>query len=510
MGEHEQMRGANGVPGEIVEVYRRPAPCPGRVPGEIVEVYRQPDRREVVERYERALPSAHPHAERRGRPGTHRNPPPQAEELPDLLTDLLPPPDARNTERANDSAFRLTPPPGVNPRMKKVPLRQKRKRRTGLRLFVLGIVAALGLTVAAQYLDTGDPTPAFFHSDPFEHYGWNTPPDDEDTAEEITIPDWPTGQGGELSVLRTHGDSLTPQEVYKQVNPSVVTVMVDIDRARMSVGTGVIFTEDGYFVTNHHVVAGGRDCTVLLDTGRSCEARYVAGDAANDLAVLKIAPADLSDIGTLTPAEFGDSDLLTVGDPVYAIGNPLGWELRGTLTDGIVSAINRDVEVDGRTMTLIQTNAALNSGNSGGPLINEYGQVVGINVIKMSSDYSTIEGLGFAIPSALTERMVNDLLKWGKIQPEPSIGVSVLLEAETLEDGSRGLEVKTVEPNSAADKANIKPGDYILKADNEPLETSQDLLRIRRRFYLGDELTLTVWHSGEITDRTLVFEEAVN
>src|SRR5699024_3392078 len=124
----------------------------------------------------------------------------------------------------------------------------------------------------------------------------------------------------------------------------------------------------------------------------------------NDLAVLKV------DLTGLPAATFGDSDQLVVGDKVYAIGNPLGVELRGTLTDGIVSAINRDVEVDGRTMNLIQTNAALNSGNSGGPLINASGQVVGINTIKMSSSYSNIEGLGFAIPSSSILRLVNDLL----------------------------------------------------------------------------------------------------
>ena len=130
----------------------------------------------------------------------------------------------------------------------------------------------------------------------------------------------------------------------------------------------------------------------------------MAGDPVNDLAVLKVDARDLP------AAEFGDSEDLEVGDTVYAIGNPLGYELWGTMTDGIVSAVDRNVTVDGRTMTLIQTNAALNSGNSGGPLINEYGQVVGLNVIKMSSSYFSIEGLGFAIPSATMDRVVDDLL----------------------------------------------------------------------------------------------------
>ncbi len=487
MGEHDQFPGK--VPGEIVEVYRRPVPCPGRVPGEIVEVYRQPDHREVVERYSRALPVAHPHAE---------------EDLPDLLTDLLPPPAAKRSPRPEEAGNTR-----ADIRAGKVPLRQKRRRRTGLRVFVLCVVAALGLTVAIRFLEDRETDSSSVRRDPFEHFGWDYEPDSRQ-PEEITIPTWPIGQGAEIAILQEHGAALTAQEVYQQVNPSVVTVMVDIDRTRMSVGTGIIFTEDGYLVTNHHVVAGGRDCTILLDTGHSCEARFVASDEKNDLAVLKIAPSDMRNLGVLLPAEFGDSDLLTVGDPVYAIGNPLGWELRGTLTDGIVSAINRDVEVDGRSMTLIQTNAALNSGNSGGPLINQYGQVVGINVIKMSSDYSTVEGLGFAIPSALMERMVNDLLESGEIQPEPSLGVTVLVTSTTLEDGLRGLEVQSVEPDSAAGRAGVQAGDYILRAEGESLDVSQDLLRIRRRFHIGDEMTLTIWRDGESFDVVLELLETAD
>jgi len=160
-------------------------------------------------------------------------------------------------------------------------------------------------------------------------------------------------------------------------------------------------------------------------------------------------------------------------------------------------------------MTLIQTNAALNSGNSGGPLINDRGQVVGINVIKMSSKYSTVEGLGFAIPSALMERMVNDLLEWGILQPEPLLGVSVLIVAEPLGEGLQGLKVQTVEDGSPADRAGIREGDYILSAQGEPLSASQDLLRVRRRLYLGDEMTLTLWRDGETFDVTLELDQAV-
>ena len=189
-----------------------------------------------------------------------------------------------------------------------------------------------------------------------------------------------------------------------------------------------------------------------------------------------------------------------VGDPVYAIGAPR--RLRGTLTNGIISAIDRNIEVEGRTMTLLQTNAALNSGNSGGPLINDRGQVVGINVAKyMSWNQDSVEGLGFAIPTAQLERIVNDLLKWGEVQPEPRLGIMVITD-------ERGLLVDSVEPGTAAEKAGVLAGDYITAAQGEKIQTTQDLFRVRRKLYLGDELTLTLLRDGEILEVTLEMEEA--
>ena len=408
---------------------------------EIVEVYRQPGPREVVEVYSRPLPG--------------------------------------------------TEPPGPKPPA-------KRKSRKGLWLFLACLAVVVLLAVAGRLL-TDRLAPSA--DDQFE----KRPPQEAGEAEpsgDITIPTSPVGQGGQLSLTRDHGTVLTAQEVYQQVNPSVVTVLANLGGS-MSVGTGVIFTEDGYIVTNYHVLEGGSECYISLDTGEMFEARYVAGDAANDLAVLKIDGMDLP------AAEFGDSDLLTVGDKVYAIGNPLGVELRGTLTDGIVSAINRDVWVDGRTMTLIQTNAALNSGNSGGPLINEYGQVVGINVIKMTSRYSNVEGLGFAIPTASMERIVNDLLTYGEIRPEPLLGITVMRTAEEAAQGVWGLRVDSVTPGGAGDLAGIQKDDFLLTADGEALTTSQDLLRVRRHCYVGETLDVTLWSGGEILEVTLDLKDAV-
>lgn len=422
---------------------------PERLPGEVVETYRQPDPREVVETYVRPLPGASP----------------------------------------------------VKAPLKTAPAGKKRKK-TGLWIFLAILAAAALLAVAARVLEWW----RYDHSrrDRFEKYYEDYY--EEEFSGEITIPAWPTGQGAELPVTRERGGTLTAQEVYKRVNPSVVTVMADLgeDAGMLSVGTGVIFTSDGYIVTNYHVVEGGQECLVALATGYSYEAKYVAGDAENDLAVLKI------DGENLPAAEFGDSDLLTVGDKVYAIGNPLGVELRGTLTDGIVSAINRDVDVDGRTMTLIQTNAALNSGNSGGPLINEYGQVVGINVIKMSSSYSNIEGLGFAIPTASMQRIVNDLLAYGEVQPEVVLGVSVYQIGVQVEEGLWGLEVVEVTPGFAADLAGIREGDYVLTAGGEATISSQDLLRVRRQYHIGDTLPMTIWRDGETLEVSLELKQTTD
>lgn len=238
---------------------------------------------------------------------------------------------------------------------------------------------------------------------------------------------------------------------------------------------------------------------------RTTGASLLGLDEEKDLAVIKIAAKGLP------AAEFGDSDALTVGDTVYAIGNPLGVELRGTLTDGIVSAINRDVDVDGITMTLIQTNAALNSGNSGGPLINVYGQVVGINTMKMgSSSTVSVEGLGFAIPIASTAYMINDLIAYGEIHGEVMIGVSVQIAPVTLDSGETALLVMEVTPGGPGDKAGIQKGDLILKADGEALTKSTDLLRVRRRHEAGETLSLLVERDGRRFTADIVLRESTS
>ena len=413
-----------------------------RLPGEVVETYIQPIPGEVVETYRQP-----------GRLPGREAPPAPPEEKP-------------------------APPP--------------KKRRRGRKVLIVCLIA-VGL-VALGALGAG--AGWLFARYQAEEEPWYYNEDMEQTDEEITIPSYPWGEGASMSMSAEHGEELTAQEIYAKVNPSVVTVMVWLDQGA-SVGTGVIMSEDGYILTNYHVLAGGNECRIYLDTGRAYDASFVAGDSANDIAVLKV------DAQGLPAAEFGDSDTLQVGDQVYAIGNPLGTELRGTFTDGIVSAINRDVEVDGRTMTLIQTNAALNNGNSGGPLINAYGQVVGINTIKMSSSYSTIEGLGFALPTATVTYLVNDLLSCGEVKPEPQLGVMVDVYPTTLPDGNQGILVKTVNPASPAENGGLQEGDVIVSANGQPIESSNALLRVRRTLEVGDDMELTVWRDGEYLQVTL-------
>ena len=372
---------------------------------------------------------------------------------------------------------------------------RKSRRRRNLLIFLICLLAAVALAAAIWFWPRPQ-SPAFA---PAQSSGG------DETA--ITMATWPVDPQRSFYISDQGTEPVSIQEIYRRVNPSVVTVMVQLGESggytQLGVGTGVIFTEDGYIITNYHVLEGGSYCTVALDTGAIYQAKYVSGSEENDIALLKI------DETGLPAAPFADSNDLVVGDTVYAIGNPLGVELRGTLTDGIVSAINRDVWVDNRTMTLIQTNAALNSGNSGGPLINEYGQVVGINVIKMTSKYNNVEGLGFAIPSTYMERIINDLLAYGELQPEPLLGVTVLTYAEQAAEGLYGLHVEEVTPGGVGEASGIRAGDFLLTADGEPLMTSQDLLRIRRQHYLGDEMPVTLWRDGEVLEVTMVLTDAL-
>lgn len=284
---------------------------------------------------------------------------------------------------------------------------------------------------------------------------------------------------------------LSWQDVYEKNIPSVVSISTPY-----STGTGVILSESGYIVTNSHVVSGSTDISVLLTDDRSFSAELVGDDTVSDLAVLKIEAEDL------IPAEFGNSDVLRVGDPVAAIGDPLGLELRGTFTDGIISAISRDVTVNGRTMTLLQTNAALNSGNSGGPLVNCHGQVIGINTLKISAftDDAGVEGLGFAIPSTTVKEIVEQLIRQGYVSGRPTIGLlgEPISRFDQYYYGlPAGLYITAVDSDSHAYQMGIEPGDILISINGQRITSQTELDNLVYGMQIDDTLDTVIYRGGK-------------
>lgn len=305
--------------------------------------------------------------------------------------------------------------------------------------------------------------------------------------------------------LAEQEDALTLREIYIKCSPSVVSITSE-SRSGNSSGSGVIFSEDGYVVTNYHVIESGESYTVLLADERSQPARLVGSDPTSDLAVLQVNATDL------TPAEFGDSDDVYVGDGVVAIGDPLGVEFRGTMTNGIVSAINRNVNVNGRTMNLIQTNAALNSGNSGGPLINSCGQVIGINTTKIGTftDSAGVEGLGFAIPSAVVKDIVSQILNQGYVSGRPFLGITGERLSVFYQRYYRlpaGLYVTAVAEGSSAADVGIVPGDILLSIDGTNIRTQNELDTALYHYAAGDQMDIVIYRSGYTMQATLTLAE---
>ena len=264
-------------------------------------------------------------------------------------------------------------------------------------------------------------------------------------------------------------------------------------------GSGVVLSADGYIVTNYHVINGAQQITVTTNDGTAYSATLVGTDASNDIAVLKV------DAKGLTPAVLGDSSKLAVGDAVLAIGNPLGT-LSGTVTDGIISALEREVTIDGNTMTLLQTSAAVNPGNSGGGLFNAGGELVGIVNAKSSSDSSgnAVDNIGFAIPINQVYGIVKSIIENGYIE-KPFIGVSVLtVSDETQKYGlPGGASVQSVTADSPAEEAGLQINDIITKVNDTEITTSNDLVKLVRAANPGDVLTVTVYRQGETLELTV-------
>ena len=294
-------------------------------------------------------------------------------------------------------------------------------------------------------------------------------------------------------------------DVVQKVRPSVVGVITESFQtySTSSTGSGIILSEDGYIVTNNHVVEGGDSIAVTLDDGETYAAELIGTDVKSDIAVLKI------DAQNLPAAEFGDSSQVEVGEAAIAIGNPLG--LNGTVTAGIISAVDREIQVGSSNMVLLQTDASINPGNSGGALLNEYGQVIGVNSAKISSEDS--EGLGFAIPSNTVGPIVEELIDKGYVSGRPLTGISgrnVSALAAAFYNIPQGILVDQVAPESDAAAKGLTAGDVIIGVDDIRVENISDACTLRDEHKAGDTMKLTFYRQGSTHEINIQLMEEIN
>lgn len=378
-----------------------------------------------------------------------------------------------------------------------LPEASRKTRYTALIICLL--VLGFGIFFAASGLGSGsvsynsDGMPSSWHAYFDKLYG----EEDTGSSAQVNIP--LAEDRGSLSIINgSDGADLDFSEIYEKCSPSVVGIKVfkgSDSEDYYAWGSGVIASADGYIITNTHVIDDGDSAKVVLYDGSEHEAELIGFDATSDIAVIKIDASDLA------AAEFASSSTLSVGDSVAAIGNPLSPDLRLTMTRGIVSALNREMSYNGATMSLIQTDASINEGNSGGPLFNSRGQVIGITNMKMISTFgSGVEGLGFAIPSDTVESIVKSLVEDGAVYGRVSIGVTigpVSKDAAEYYDIPQGLYVSTVTKGSDAEAKGIVRGDIITKVNGEDVFTTADVAEAKEGLEAGDTLSFTVWRDGE-------------
>jgi len=314
----------------------------------------------------------------------------------------------------------------------------------------------------------------------------------------------------EASTLPDSGNkvALSTMEIAGQVGPATVSIKAEVSYGSIygeslyeSSGSGFIISSDGYVVTNNHVVAGAGEISVVIPGfPEPFTAVLVGADSQTDVAVLKVESSE--------PFQFvklGDSDMLQVGELAVAIGNPFG-ELAGTVTVGVISALDRELMIESATYNLLQTDASINSGNSGGPLVNSYGEVIGVTNAKISGG----EGIGFAIPINDVKNIIEELINLGYVSGRPVMGVMVVeVDSETAEQYGWpvGVYVREVTAGGPAEKAGILVRDIITEINGEMIVSSQSVLDIRDELGIGEEMELTVFRDGEVLTLTLVLEE---
>ena len=377
---------------------------------------------------------------------------------------------------------------------------KKKKRRPKSAWLWIGLLALVLLLIVGTSLafaGTGKAAPGAMPkdwNDYLENFYQSSQSDALDTSIERTV----LNQSFTLPLVQPGEQELSLQELYAACADSIVGITAYPEEQNGYYwGTGVIADEAGLIVTNAHIIEGCSSAQVTLYNNESYEALLVGADAVSDLALLKI------DCTGLPAASFGDISSLSVGDPVAAIGNPLSEEFRSTLTNGIISAIDRGMNYNGHTMSLLQTNAAINQGNSGGALFNMYGQVVGITNMKMMSYFSSIEGIGFAIPSSTVKAVVDQLAENGEVRGRPSIGITVgAIPQEAVEtyELPEGLYISAVAENSDAAAQGIREGDILLAIDGQSVSSTEEVAAIRDTKRVGESMRFTIWRQGETFD----------
>nr|WP_325184114.1 trypsin-like peptidase domain-containing protein [uncultured Oscillibacter sp.] len=344
-----------------------------------------------------------------------------------------------------------------------------------------------------------------------------------DTAQSGPVLNSPAGGGGSsaastVKLNRVDGQTLlTDAEVYAANVDSVVSINTtgtatsgsgfwQSQQPTAGAGSGFVLTPDGFIATNYHVIGDADTIKVTFYNGDSYDAEVVGGDEDYDIAVIKVEAENLK------PVTMGDSTLLNVGDRVLVIGNPLG-ELTFSQTGGMVSSVNRAIDVEGVPFNMIQTDASINPGNSGGPMFNQYGQVVGIVSAKytQSSSGASAEGLGFAIPINDVAAMIQDIMTNGFVTNKPYLGVTAMSMSQDLAnqfryDITEGVFISAVDEDGAADRAGLQMGDVITKVDDHEIKDMADLTIVKKQYSAGDTVTLTVYRQGETLEMELTWD----
>ncbi|MDE6148619.1 MAG: trypsin-like peptidase domain-containing protein [Ruminococcus sp.] len=397
---------------------------------------------------------------------------------------------------------------------------KKHKRLLTAVIAMLSVVAIGATSIVGYSLITGNTLGINIKSD--KDSTGNIVNAKKETSSKVDRGDLPT-----LIQLATPTDAMQIPDIVKKVSPSVVGISCMTTSGTVT-GTGIIMSEDGYIITNAHVVDGAEAISVVLpnnytektkeddsskktdallkdsDDQKTIEAELIGKDVQTDIAVIKINQKGL------TAAEFGTSAEVQVGEVSIVIGNPLGLNLANSVTAGIISATDRTLTIEDRTMNLIQTDASINSGNSGGPLINAYGQVIGITSAKVASTYG--EGLGFAIPIDEAIPIIKDLMENGYVTGRPTLGISGLNITEIYSEYygvPRGFIVKSVESGSAAEQAGIKTEDIIVGIEGTLIESIEEFNEIKETYKAGDKITVSLYRNEKIVDVDVVLGEYI-